>query len=68
MTSFELRDHLSALQNERAAAAFHGSLDANRRSLSDLQTEIDATHHAFVGAAVTELASLRAQLDGPLIG
>jgi LmbE family N-acetylglucosaminyl deacetylase len=67
MTSFELRDHLSALQIERAAAAFHG-LDASHHYVSDLETEIEATHHALVGAVVTEIASCRAQRDGPLIG
>src|SRR4051794_39676271 len=67
MTTFELRDHLFTLNAERASAALHG-LDGNGRYLADLQTEIDATRHAFVGAAVTEIASLRAQLGAPLLG
>jgi hypothetical protein len=36
--------------------------------MSDLRSEIDATRDAYVGAAVTEIASLRAQLDSPLYG
>ena len=67
MTCTELRTHLLTLNAERAAASLAG-LDQPGRRLDDLHAEIEATHHALVGAAVTEIASFRAQLSGPQIG
>jgi hypothetical protein len=67
MTTFELHHHLEELSAERATAALAG-LDCNQRYMDDLRREIEAIHHAFVGAAVTEIASLRAQLGGPQVG
>ena len=65
MTSTELRTHLLTLTAERAAA----SLTAGETGTSDgLLAEIEAARHAFVGAAVTEIATFRAQLSGPQIG
>ena len=34
----------------------------------ELQRDIDRSHAAYVGAAVTEIASFRAQLSGPQYG
>ena len=67
MTTLQLRDHLLTLRAEHAAAALEG-LDSNTRYFDDLQSEIAATRHALVGAAVTEIASLRCQLGGPQSG
>jgi hypothetical protein len=36
--------------------------------MADLDQEIAATRSAYVGAAVTEIATLRAQLSGPQVG
>jgi hypothetical protein len=36
--------------------------------MADLDEEIAVTRSAYVGAAVTEIASLRAQLSGPQFG
>jgi hypothetical protein len=36
--------------------------------MADLDNEIEATGHAYVATAVTEIASLRAQLWGPQVG
>jgi len=36
--------------------------------MADLRDEIAAASHAYVGAAVTEIATLRAQLSGPQVG
>jgi hypothetical protein len=36
--------------------------------MSDLREEIVATRHAYVGSAVAEIASFRAQLSGPQHG
>jgi hypothetical protein len=67
MTTFELRDHLLTLRAECAAAALEG-IDSNDLYVEELRGEIEATRHALIGAAVTDIASLRAQLSGPLAG
>jgi hypothetical protein len=67
MTTLDLHHQLQALSAERAAAAL-GGLDRNERYMADLEQEIETVHHAFVGAAVTEIATLRAQLDQPRLG
>ena len=36
--------------------------------MADLRNEIDVVRDAYVGAAVTEIASLRAELSGPHFG
>ncbi len=66
-TAAELRRHLSLLNAERAAADLEG-LSANREYMADLEDEIAAERYAYVGTAVTEIASLRAALSGPLRG
>jgi hypothetical protein len=66
-TAAELREHLVILNAERAAAGLAGLTD-NRAYLDDLEDELAAERHAYVGAAVTEIASLRAALSGPLLG
>ena len=43
-------------------------LDQDELYLRDLQEEIEATHSAYVGAAVTEIATFRAELSGALQG
>jgi hypothetical protein len=67
MTTLQLRNHLQTLTVEHRAAALVG-LDQDELYLRDLQEEIEATHNAYVGAAVTEIATFRAQLGGPQIG
>jgi len=67
MTTFELRDHLLALSVERSTAALVG-LGDNEAYMHDLHEEIEAARHAYIGAAVTEIASLRAQLGAPQVG
>ena len=62
-----LREQPQQLERERATAALAG-LATNELYITDLRTEIEATRNAYVGAAVTEIASLRAALDGPLRG
>ena len=36
--------------------------------MDDLAAELDAARTAYVGLAVTEIASFRAQLSGPQVG
>jgi hypothetical protein len=67
MTTIELRTQLLALEAERDAAVAWGLADipAYRQ---DLETEIEARRAAYVGAAVTEIASLRSALSGAQVG
>jgi hypothetical protein len=67
MTTTEIRIHLDSLAEERAAAVAWGA-DAIPAYLDDLQREIDDYRVAYVGAAVTEIASFRAVLSGPQVG
>ena len=67
MTAIEMQHHLQDLEAERALAAIEG-LAENASYMADLHDEIAETRHAYVGAAVTEIASLRAELSGPLFG
>jgi hypothetical protein len=67
MFATEMHTHLQGLQAERALASIEG-LASNSAYLADLDQEIAATRSAYVGAAVTEIATLRAQLSGPQVG
>jgi len=67
MTTTELRTQLLALEAERAAAVAWGLADIPAYR-EDLETEIEARKAAYVGAAVTEIASLRSALSGPQLG
>jgi hypothetical protein len=62
-----LREQIALLERERATATLAG-VAANELYMADLLGELAATRAAYVGAAVTEIASLRAELDGPLFG
>jgi len=66
-TADTLHRHLRLLEQERAQARLNG-LGENRLYMADLDHEYEAVHVAYVGAAVTEIASLRAVLGGPLEG
>ena len=41
---------------------------SNAAYMAELNQQIAATHSAYVGAAVTEIATLRGQLSGPQLG
>jgi hypothetical protein len=66
-TAADLRDYLAQLQAERALASLEG-LDRNATYLADLGEAMAEAEHAYVGAAVTEIASLRAEISGPQLG
>ena len=53
-------EHLSKLRAERALAALAG--DAGL--VGDIDVDIEAATDAYVGLAVTEIATLRAELGG----
>jgi hypothetical protein len=63
----EIHTRLSELEAERMTASLAG-LANDPAYMADLTEEIAAARHAYVGAAVTEIASLRAELSGPLEG
>jgi hypothetical protein len=67
MSLFEIQHHLKQLQAERAEAWFAG-LAGDSAYMADLDDEITTTSVAYVGAVVTEIARLRADLSGPQIG
>ena len=66
-TAAALGGHLRLLYTERALAALHG-LSEEPAYMTDLEDEIAETRSAYAGTAVTEIASLRAALSGPLQG
>ncbi len=63
----EIQIRLKELQVESALASIEG-LASDSAYMADLRGEIAAESHAYVGAAVTEIATLRAQLSGPQVG
>jgi hypothetical protein len=67
MSTIEIHTHLEELQAERALALIEG-LAMNAAYMADLDEEIEAMTGAYVGAAVTEIASFRARLSGPQVG
>jgi hypothetical protein len=67
MFATEIHTHLLELRLERALAEIEG-LHTQEGYMADLEDEIAATNDAYVGAVVTEIALLRADLSGPLVG
>jgi hypothetical protein len=67
LTATDVKRHLELLHEERQLAIEIG-LAADGAYMADLDEEIVACRAAYVGAAVTEIASMRAALSGPLLG
>jgi hypothetical protein len=67
MTALDVRVQIQRLGLEHLDAIEAGLAD-NDTYMADLKDELQAARHAYVGLAVTEIASLRGQLDGPLLG
>jgi hypothetical protein len=67
LTATDVRQHLDLLYEERVLAVAIG-LAADGAYMADLAQEIAAYRSALVGLAVTEIASMRAQLSGPFVG
>jgi len=67
MNAVEIRDHLVELEAERALAITRG-LSKVETYMADLDEEIAATRQLYVASAVTEIATLRAELSGALLG
>jgi hypothetical protein len=66
MSAADLHNQIRELECERIQASLEGLNDA--AYLTDMTDEIGATRNAYVGAAVTEIATLRAELSGPQLG
>jgi hypothetical protein len=66
-TAVEIQDELRMLYIERALAELEG-LASDPTYMADLLDDIQAHRSAFVGAVVTEIASLRAEMGQPLRG
>jgi hypothetical protein len=66
-TAAAVQEHLRLLLVERRLATVEG-LGSNATYMDDLEDEIASTRDAYVGAAVTEIALLRAALSGRLEG
>lgn len=62
-----VHSRLRKLECERALASLEG-IASNPAYMADLAEEIVATRHAYVGAAVTEIASPRRALSRPQVG
>jgi hypothetical protein len=66
-TALDARTKLRRLQAERLDAVEAG-LGDNALYMNDLEHDLEASLATFVGLAVTEIATLRAQLSGPQVG
>jgi hypothetical protein len=62
-TATDYRHHLAELEEERLLAREAGLSD-DGAYMAELDEEIAATRAAWIGSAVTEIASLRAWLNG----
>jgi hypothetical protein len=67
VSATEIRAYLNQLQMERLEAKLVG-LDDCRTYMTDLEGEIAQCRMAYVGAAVIEIAMLRGELSGRLLG
>jgi hypothetical protein len=67
LTASDVKRHLELLYEERVLAVQVG-LAADGAYMADLEQEIAAYRSAFIGAAVIEIASMRAQLSAPHVG
>jgi hypothetical protein len=59
----DIKQHLALLEHEKVLA-LDTALRNDPRYMADLEEEILATRHAYVGSAVIEIAHLRAALGG----
>jgi hypothetical protein len=67
MTATDARARLVRLEAERLDAIDAG-LGENALYMAELQHDLAASRAAYVGLAITEIATLRARLGGPQVG
>ena len=63
MTAYDLHNHLLELKAERALAEETG-VASIASYMEDLERDIARSQAAYVGAAVTEIATFRGELSG----
>jgi len=63
ISALAARDDLARLEAERVVARREGLLDV-RAYLADLEAEVEYRRDVYVAAAVSEIATLRAELFG----
>jgi hypothetical protein len=66
-TALDAQTELRRLKAERLDAVEAG-LAGNTLYMTDLEQDIATSRAVYVGLAVTEIATLRAQLGGPQVG
>jgi hypothetical protein len=59
----DARAYLRVLESERALASMEG-LESDRAYMRDLREELADVRAIYMGAAVTEIAVLRAEMSG----
>lgn len=67
LTALEARERLALLREERALAASNG-MDEIPAYIADLEEEIELWQRVVGVVAVTEIATLRAELFGAEVG
>jgi hypothetical protein len=68
LIALDLQRRLTRLDAERALAVLVEGLAGDRAYVADLNDEIAVTSRAYTIVAVTEIATLRAELSGPQLG
>ena len=63
MRANDMRLYLAGLMAERLEAS-EANLDGNALYMRELEDDLLAARHAYVGLAVTEIATLRGELSG----
>jgi hypothetical protein len=67
ITAAEVRGHLVKLEAERSLALDTGVAGV-AAYMAELDEEIEFYRQLYIASAVTEIATLRAELSGPLVG
>jgi hypothetical protein len=67
MRAHDMRLHLAGLMAERLEAA-EANLDSNALYMRELEDDLVAAREAYIGLAVTEIATLRGELSGRQVG
>ena len=67
ISALTARDDLARLEAERLVARREGLLDV-RAYLADFEAEVDYRRDVYVASAVSEIATLRAELFGAQVG
>ena len=67
VTALMAKEHVSELEAERVLAVITGVTEIDSY-MRDLDEELEVWREVYVSSAVTEIATLRAQLDAPNVG